>query len=431
MPRRARQPITRRVDPEVEALAAAVIAAFDTQAIDLKNAFWLLPRVQDRIEQEIRERAARRLAEIEAGRTTWQREHGHIEAQALADRLGINVRELPTAERLGFVRQLHWPPELRKPDDYAPHLSGLYVAESALSDEQRRRIAETALLTREEAAERLDITPARFDRLRRQVGLTPNIAGTYRLCDVEAMHEQVATLPSPEPSGKPQPVALWNALNKRQQVYLEAIYDIDQAQEQYERGRFSRGERSRPAAEWRQIEYGLLPGLPPVPSQLYEAIERLGMRDEGTGSTFNALEARKVIECHYPGREAEMSVVLTALGRRVVRAGLGELPALRPSKEMIADWAWKHLVRLYAAGADGVSTYTFGPRTLEYLQARNLIAQERGPGLYDTVVLSEHGRQHYEEHYQVYRELYPHINAVEPTTAVEIVAEEGVNDERS
>jgi hypothetical protein len=32
---------------------------------------------------------------------------------------------------------------------------------------------------------------------------------------------------------------------------------------------------------------------------LYEAIERLGLRDAGTGSTFQALEARKLIKCRY------------------------------------------------------------------------------------------------------------------------------------
>lgn len=373
-----------------------------------------MPDIEEQIEQEIRERKARRLAEIKAGRVTWQREQGHLDAQALADRLSIDVRELPTAEHLGFVCQLQWPPELRKPDDYTPFLSGLYAADTTLSDEQRRKIAETALLTREEAAERLAITSARFDRLRQQARLVPNIAGTYRLCDIEALREQAEVLPPPQPTGTTQPITLWNGLNKRQQAYLEAIYEIDQAQEANERGRYVRGEWSRPAAEWRQIEYGWLPGMPPIPSPLYEAVERLGMRDEGTGSTFKAVEARKLIKCQYPGRETEMSVVLTTLGRRVVRVGLGELPALRPSKDMLNDWAWKHLAALYKADHSGIDDYRFGLRTLDYLRDRNLIVVKAG-----IVKLSPTGKQHYEEHYQVYRELYPHIPALDPSTVTE------------
>ncbi len=65
--------------------------------------------------------------------------------------------------------------------------------------------------------------------------------------------------------------------------------------------------RSRPAAEWRPLPYGLLPGLPPIPSPLYEAVERLVLRDEGTGATFQALEKRGLIICRYhqPGQETE------------------------------------------------------------------------------------------------------------------------------
>jgi hypothetical protein len=212
----------------------------------------------------------------------------------------IDERELATAERLGFIVQLEWPSELRKPNEYGPRFwSGHYLAATTLSGAQRRQIAQTVLLSREEAAERLGITAAQFDRLRIQAFLAPNIAGLYRFCDIDALRAQAAALLAPKSSEKVQPLTIWNALNERQRTYVRAIYDIDQAQEQRERGRFVRGERSRPAAEWRQIEYGLLPGFPPVPSQLYEAIERQGLRDEGAGSTFNALEARKLIECHY------------------------------------------------------------------------------------------------------------------------------------
>ena len=207
--RAAREVLRQQAAAQVEVLAAALIAALDTHGSELKDASRLLPHVDARIDQEIANRTARRLAEIEAGRSAWQREHGHLDRQALADLLALDARELPTAARLGFVVELEWPPALRKPDEYGPRFwSGFYAADTTLSDDQRRRTAETALLTREEAAERLDITPARFDRLRLQTSLTPNIAGTYRLCDIKALRAQAATLPPPPPGGKSPPMML-------------------------------------------------------------------------------------------------------------------------------------------------------------------------------------------------------------------------------
>jgi hypothetical protein len=416
---RYRAPAPPVVDPRIEPLAQALIAALDAQGIPLADVGRLWPDIAERIEQEARDREARRLAEIDERRRIWAEEQGLVDTPALAARLGLDERELATAERLGFVAQREWPVELRKPIEYGPRFwSGLYDLATILTDAQRREIAETVLLSREEAAERLGVSAAQFDHLRKQAGLNPNIAGRYRLCDVDALRDQAATLSPPAPSGKRQPIDAWNALNERQQIYLRAIYEIDQAQEQQERGSFVRGERSRPAAEWRQIEYGLLPGFPPFPSALFEAIEQAGLRDEGTGSTFNALEARKLIVCHYPGRETPLSVVITALGRRVARAGMGELPALRPSKELLHDWAWKHLAGLYVAEPHGIVAERFGSRTLEYLENRGLVEQR------DLVVrLSDQGRRHYETNWSVYRELYPQIEAPRPAALKGMPAE--------
>ncbi len=42
----------------------------------------------------------------------------------------------------------------------------------------------------------------------------------------------------------------WGDLNKRQQQYMQAIYDEDQENERYEKSQWSRGGRPRPATEW-------------------------------------------------------------------------------------------------------------------------------------------------------------------------------------
>jgi hypothetical protein len=96
---------------------------------------------------------------------------------------------------------------------------------------------------------------------------------------------------------------------------------------------------------------------------------------------------------------------MTTLGRRVVRAGIGELPASRPSKDLLADWAWKYLALLYQA-EHGIAQERFGIRTLEYLENRHLVAHDHG-----MVRLSDQGRQHYEAHWMLYRELYRHRRA--------------------
>ncbi|MCT7969747.1 hypothetical protein NG799_25880 [Laspinema sp. D1] len=68
--------------------------------------------------------------------------------------------------------------------------------------------------------------------------------------------------PEPEPKPEPEPVPeparprskhekIWDELNERQQTYLKQIFEIDQNREESERGAWNRGDRPRPADEWR------------------------------------------------------------------------------------------------------------------------------------------------------------------------------------
>ena len=66
----------------------------------------------------------------------------------------------------------------------------------------------------------------------------------------------------------------WQGLNQQQQRSLQAIYAIDQWQEEIERHRAKTTHRSRPASEWRWMRYGLmaLSGNPsPLMAQLLDA----------------------------------------------------------------------------------------------------------------------------------------------------------------
>src|SRR5205085_4129526 len=126
----------------------------------------------------------------------------------------------------------------------------------------------------------------------------------------------------------------WSDLNERQQQYMQEIYDIDQEQEADERGAWKRGGRPRPAHEWRWMEYGVFSG---VCSTLYTKLYLRKLIDEGTGSTFNALETRGFIKCKYTDirRNGErtfdrfLMLQITKEGRALVRTATGA-QAYRP-----------------------------------------------------------------------------------------------------
>jgi hypothetical protein len=146
-------------------------------------------------------------------------------------------------------------------------------------------------------------------------------------------------------------LAIWARLNARQQSYLKLIYQIDRVTEREEKQRAFRGQR-RPAEVWRWLFYGDV--ALDVASPLKQSICDEHLVDPGTGSTFQALEQRKLIECR--GAVPQLDVKLTPLGRKVARTGLGEPSPrrTRTPKGMLSEAAWEALVLAYAAGAEGL-----------------------------------------------------------------------------
>lgn len=147
-------------------------------------------------------------------------------------------------------------------------------------------------------------------------------------------------------------IAIWTQLNARQQSYLKLIYQIDQATEREEKQRAFRGQRG-PAEVWRWLFYGDV--ALDVASPLKQSIRDEHLVDPGTGSTFQALERRQLIECR--GEVPELDVHLTPLGRKVARTGLGE-PAprrTRTPKGMLSEATWEALVLAYSAGEEGLN----------------------------------------------------------------------------
>lgn len=213
----------------------------------------------------------------------------------------------------------------------------------------------------------------------------------------------------------------WHDLNARQRVYLQALYDADQATEQERRTRAAGGQWDRtPAREWRYQLYG--PTEPPSP--LYRTLSRAGLVDPGTGATWQALEDRHLCQCRYRpdafgGRL--LDVQITPAGRRLVRAATGEPRVQTPPRGQLRERQWAALALIYAAGDLGMDSDTLlhAPggfdwwatlRRLTIYRPQPLIAQRR----HVVYTITPAGRAWYAAHYQVYRERYPQIDAPQP-----------------
>lgn len=228
-------------------------------------------------------------------------------------------------------------------------------------------------------------------------------------------------------------------LNSRQQTYLKCIYREDQAAEKHENRRWNQGHSKRPADEWRWLLYADLAG---GPTPLKRLLNIEGLVDEGTGSTFNALTRRGLIE--YRERfepnimsfEPLTSVRLTRKGRAEARKLLGESAPKKLPKGTLQEWQWNALARLYQAGGE-LDSVQHGPacyggigwktwlRLRDYYDTDNGLVEEHsrlvlrpGTQVRDHIYyikLTESGREFYKQNWQRYRELYPDVKAIEPT----------------
>ncbi len=227
-------------------------------------------------------------------------------------------------------------------------------------------------------------------------------------------------------------------MNERQQQYMQAVYEVDQEQEADEHSVWTRSGRPRPAREWRWIEYGVLDG---VQTSLYSKLSLRKLIDEGTGSTFNALEARNLITCKYTNLrrsgqrafERFLTIQITPQGRKLVREATGK-PREKPSPPgTLREWHWRAMAEAWKARpqglkSDGMSEYG-GIGWPSWLRLRDykagaLIEEyqtwgEKLPHMSATpqiywIRLSQFGEQYYRENWQRYRELYPDVDAPVP-----------------
>ena len=241
---------------------------------------------------------------------------------------------------------------------------------------------------------------------------------------------------SPIPSLPPA----WAELNERQQHIVMAIFDLDQENEKAERSAGSQGRKPRPADEWRWMLYGTINGFP---SPLLSAIRHLNIDDPGIGSTFNALERRSLIVVKYEPDGMGGSVPylkMTIAGRKLVREATAKSAPKKLPTGVLQEWHWRALAEAYKAHPQGLQTDPIGHgqyarigwrtwlRLRDYQQAGRetpLIEEystwgEPKPHLSSTpriswLRLTPAGHDYYRQHHAHYRDLYPTVDAPEPT----------------
>lgn len=233
----------------------------------------------------------------------------------------------------------------------------------------------------------------------------------------------------------------WADLNKRQQTYLQAVFEVDQTQEESIKRDGARGRwNSTPASEWRWMPYNA------SGAALLRKIQGAGYQDQGTGSTFEALRRRGLVLCKYePGSLGGpiLFVQITKVGRRMVREALNVKAPKALPVGTLREWHWRALCRAYVRGDQGMQydkdtedgfgyvSWNTCLRLRDYTvkgEARPLIGEKRFSGEHISTVagytfkqdyiarlcITEFGKQYYRDNWQRYRELYPDVNAPKP-----------------
>jgi hypothetical protein len=129
-------------------------------------------------------------------RDAWVAERGLLTWEEAQERLGLTSAELYAAKELDLVRSVEVP---SAEVGYA-FARDKVLEVHELTPAERTAIAENVFLTRVKAAERLGITPARFDTLRKKAGITQAVTERgdsgwpvykYRQSDVDRLRGEL------------------------------------------------------------------------------------------------------------------------------------------------------------------------------------------------------------------------------------------------
>jgi len=221
------------------------------------------------------------------------------------------------------------------------------------------------------------------------------------------------------------------ALNDRQRAYLLAIFDTDQAVEADMRSiPFSPFQDRPKASEWRWMEYcEPIPLIGKAASRLYAAIKKASKIDQGTGSTFDALAARGLVQVQPRGADGYPHLRITPAGRRLVRSWTGAKAYKAPPAGTLKEWHWRALALAYRAGEKGLADedHWIGSNTWRRLETYKwgaLTEQRHVPGAAYSdwrTYITANGRALYEREWARYHELYAEVDAPPPVPALAAV----------
>jgi hypothetical protein len=231
-------------------------------------------------------------------------------------------------------------------------------------------------------------------------------------------------------------------MNERQRAYLRAIFDTDQSVEADTRAIW-RFETRPKASDWRWLEYSEpIAEIGKPASRLYAAIKKSARIDQGTGSTFQALADRGLIQVRVRGLNNYAHIRMTPAGRKLVRSWTGQRAYKAPPAGTLREWHWRALARAYAAGdaglgdEDGSIWYAYiGWNTwlrLREYKGGGLVEERPHPqppietdqGMLSLAPkyrmhITAAGRALYEFEWARCRELYPDVDAPEPAVLME------------
>jgi hypothetical protein len=193
--------------------------------------------------------------------------------------------------------------------------------------------------------------------------------------------------------------------------------------------------RPRPAIEWRWMFYGIFPETG-NDSPLRRRLKVAHLVDSGTGATFQALESRGYVLCRYEPvviGDPLVYIQITPAGRKLVRAATDQQREKALPPGTLREWHWKALAEAWKARPAGLKSeygenyghiswntwlrlrdFKAGPLIEEYATSGEYLVHVGYTPQIHWLCLSAPGEQFYRENWQLYRELYPEVDAPEP-----------------
>ena len=227
----------------------------------------------------------------------------------------------------------------------------------------------------------------------------------------------------------------WDALNKRQQDYLKAIYSVEQETEQQERAIWNHNGHFRPASGWRWMYYGVIPETGAA-SPLRRRLMAGKLVDQDTNATFETLAEHKYILLQYRpgmGDDPLIYMQITPAGRRIIRTALGLQREKPLPSGTLRKRHWRALALAWQSRPAGVKnergyygriSWNTWVRLRDYTDQREqkpLVEEFHTTDICDSttgapcmthwIKLTPFGEQYYQENWQRYQELYPEIEA--------------------